>query len=99
VPPVPETGQWRDLIGAYPWPLGEALRVFSCESVNFRPDVVYGPTEGAAGERGITQLHPVHIDKFYQRDWTWDDAFNPERNLAVAYAIYADQGWGPWTCW
>lgn len=90
---------WRSLIGEYLWPVEEAIAIFRCESVNFRADVVYGPTEGRAGERGVAQLHPVHAAKFYTRGWTWDDAFRPERNLAIAYQIWLDQGWAPWTCW
>lgn len=92
---------WRELVCSPPftWPCEEALAVFACESDNFRDDVIYGPAEGGAGERGIAQIHPIHAAKFYTRGWTWDDAFRPERNLAIADQIWLDQGWAPWTCW
>lgn len=90
---------FRALICApvWAWDCEEAIDVFRCESDDFRPDVVYGPTEGAAGERGIAQLAPVHAQRFYRRGYTWADAFDPVRNLEVAHELYTDYGsWWHW---
>jgi len=82
----------------FTWPCEEAVEVFRCESVNFQPDVVYGPTEGAAGERGIVQLHPVNLPLVHQLGYTWSDMFIPEKNLEVGYALWEQRGWAAWSC-
>jgi hypothetical protein len=70
----------------------KALSVAWCES-NYNPNVV-----GAAGERGLMQIHPVHINNLPAYGLTWDSMFDPYSNLQYAYALYSSQGWGPWTC-
>lgn len=70
----------------------KALSVAWCES-RYNPGTV-----GAAGERGIMQIHPVHIQYLGNYGLTWDDMFDPAANLTYAYALYSSQGWGPWTC-
>lgn len=69
----------------------KALSVAWCES-NYNPGVV-----GAAGERGIFQIHPVHIPRLGPYGG-WDAMFDPSSNIAYAYALYSSSGWGPWTC-
>lgn len=93
--------RWRPLLERYAdWPVDEALLV------------ILGPTPrcptgestgnplavGSAGERGLMQLAAVHAWRFARRGWTWDDAFDPERNIAIAHEIYLESGWQPWTC-
>jgi hypothetical protein len=70
----------------------KALSVAWCES-NYNPNVV-----GAAGERGLMQIHPVHINNLPAYGLTWDSMFDPYSNLQYAYALYSSQGWSPWTC-
>jgi len=69
-----------------------------CESAGFRASVVYGPETGSLGERGLMQLHPIHAWRFERRGWTWDDAFDPAKNLAIARELYDEQGVRPWAC-
>jgi soluble lytic murein transglycosylase-like protein len=69
----------------------KALSVVQCES-NFNPGVV-----GAAGERGLFQIHPVHI-QYLAPFGGWDAMFDPAANIAYAHNLYSQQGWGPWTC-
>jgi hypothetical protein len=69
----------------------KALAVAWCES-NHNPGVV-----GGAGERGLFQIHPVHIPNLGPYGG-WDAMFNPSANIAYAYALYSSSGWGPWTC-
>lgn len=48
---------------------------------------------------GIFQLaRRWHEGRFLARGWTWADAFNAERNAVIAYEIWQDQGWSPWSC-
>ena len=67
---------------------GPALAVAWCES-RFDPSIT-----GAAGERGLFQIHPVH--------WGWldeDRLFDPLYNAQMAYEL--SQGgtdWSSWTC-
>lgn len=55
---------------------------------------------GALGERGLFQILNIHIPRFERRRWTYDDAFDPVRNIIVAHEIYQDTGgWTPgWIC-
>lgn len=67
-----------------------ALRVAECESH------LYPRAVGAAGERGLFQIHPVH------RSWLgarWDRLFEPMVNARVAYGM-SDGGtnWSAWSC-
>lgn len=92
------------------WPdpssLQKALAVASCESVRFRRDVVYGPTVGGAGERGVFQIHPGHFDGRWGVEWlpaaagvTWADMFDPAANTRAAWHLSKKgRNWGPWTC-
>lgn len=42
---------------------------------------------------------PVHAWRFAARGWSfYDDALVPERNIAIAYDIWSDSGWRPWSC-
>ena len=69
----------------------KALSVAWCES-NYNAGVV-----GGAGERGLFQIHPVHIPNLDSYGG-WDAMFDPSANIAYAYALYSSSGWGPWTC-
>jgi hypothetical protein len=74
--------------------------------------VVFGPTSrcrygesngyaaviSAGGHRGLFQLDPIHAWRFVARGWTWADALVAERNIAVAYELYTERGWQPWSC-
>jgi hypothetical protein len=52
---------------------------------------------GAAGERGLTQIHPVHIAWLgWQR---WDQMYNPASNMKAAIELYQRAGFSfsPWS--
>lgn len=91
----------RPLLEIYDWPVDEALLV------------VYGPTSGCPngestgyptvtsryGHRGLFQLYDGHIQRFERRGWTWDDAYVAERNIAIAYELWAEtRDWRHWSC-
>ena len=69
-----------------------AVKVAVCES-GLNPYAV-----GSHGERGIFQIHPVHISSLNQHGYTWDQMFDPNANIAYARLLYGWQGWGPWSC-
>ncbi len=53
----------------------------------------WNPNEiGEDGERGLTQVHPVHFG------WVDEDRlFDPEYNMEVALMLWRASGWMPWT--
>lgn len=76
--------QWRGLVASiFPAEMvDQALRVMACESGG-NPNAT-----GAAGERGLFQIHPLH------RDSTYD----PEGNVRAALRISGGYSWNAWTC-
>lgn len=78
----------QTLIRSYDWEDDIALDVFFCES-SYNPLAV-----GGLLERGIAQIHPVHIGQI-----DWENAFNPKVNLDYAYALWLQRGWQPWSCY
>ena len=54
---------------------------------------------GAAGERGLFQIHPLWIPEIRRLGWTWDDMFEAEPNIRMAAHIRRVQGLRAWTCW
>ncbi len=73
----------------------QALAVARCES-RFDPTDV-----GAAGERGLFQIHPVHAEPgelLDQIGLSWDAMFDVDANIAAARALFLRDGWTPWSC-
>ncbi len=80
-----------EIVAAYDWP--GAFAIVDCES-GWNPLAV-----SWTGSRGLFQLMPVHAWRFAQRGWDyWVDVFVPERNVAIAYELWVEQGWAPWDC-
>lgn len=92
LPPPPVALDIPALICSVPWPCDQALLV------------VYGPTPrcrwGESGgdpdavspdgeNLGLFQLNRVHGG---------DELLDPATNVAVAYQLWLDQGWAPWSC-
>lgn len=69
-----------------------AVQVAVCES-GLNPNAV-----GSHGERGLFQIHPVHISSIQKAGFTWDQMFDPNANIAYAKLLYGWQGWNPWSC-
>jgi len=75
-------------VASYPWPVAEACAVSYCES-RWQADAIGGDNwgyfqiwSGWARYYGV----PVH------------DLLAPATNVRVAYAIWRENGWGPWAC-
>jgi hypothetical protein len=94
------TGAERIICG-FEWVCADALRVARCESgygPDGRPDYYAEPWENP-GHRGAFQLSYVHAPKFAAHGWTWEtDGLILERNVAIAFTIWQEQGWRPWAC-
>ncbi|KKL19588.1 hypothetical protein LCGC14_2463910, partial [marine sediment metagenome] len=83
-----------EIVAGYDWPINEAFQVVDCES-SWSPDAI-----SWAGSRGLMQLMPVHAWRFAARGWDyWVDVFVPERNVAIGYELWLEQGWVPWDCY
>lgn len=87
-PPANGVEQWRGLVAAYfpPEAVDRMLRIMACES---------GGDPGAhnpSGASGLLQIMP-----FWQKAWP-GDYFDPSTNVAVAYQIWLQQGYGAWVC-
>lgn len=79
-----------------PWPSSlwpAVLTISYCEST-WNPGAI-----GSGGHRGLMQIAPIHIPTWIAgAGFGWDDMLLPGPNLAVAYALYLDQSWQPWSC-
>jgi len=85
--------QWGAIRDAFP--AGEewtASRIMLCESGGDATEV------GAAGERGLMQIHPIHRPLIADLGYTWDQMFDADANMEVARALYDQSGWSPWSC-
>lgn len=86
---VPDLLGTQALICSFGWPCGQALAVAWCESK-------FDAGAYNAGNIGLFQVNAVHVGRVPGGDPA--ALFDPAVNVAVAYAIWADQGWGPWAC-
>ena len=54
--------------------------------------------DSPTGDTGFWQLNRRWQEwRFLRRGWTWDDAKDPEKNTEIAFDIWSEQGWGPWS--
>lgn len=99
--PEPEpaaTGQERILqliAGVFPDHTVNATKIAKCEST-FDPKAI-----GGIGERGLMQIHPNHFRGVWSNvlpnaGFTWDDMFDPQKNLEAARILFDLNGqkWG-----
>lgn len=100
--PVEAPGWAREAVEAY-FPADQverALRIMRCEST-FQP----GVTNPSSGTRGLFQIHPGWSTSWgwpgplvSDLGYTWDQMYEVWPNVHVAYVIWSNSGWGPWTC-
>ena len=99
VAPIPTGADIRAILCAFSWPCDQALRVAQCES-SLQPGAV------GNGSIGVMQIQVYwHVDKVGRvvgRSVGEAEAtqllLDPVVNVAVAYSIWAEQGWRPWSC-
>lgn len=69
-----------------------AVRVARCES-SLNPAAVNG------SHAGLFQLSGTyHRERAARLGYSWSDMFTVFGNVAVAYDLWLEQGWAPWTC-
>lgn len=69
---------------------GPAIRVATCETGG----TLDPNSRGAAGERGLFQIHPVHFGWLDERR-----LYEPLFNARIAYRLSrGGTNWRPWTC-
>lgn len=79
----------------------DALDIVACET---RGNPWNINAVGALGEASWFQIHPIHAQRFYNKGWSWSDAWDPGKNTVIALEIWTEQvnkwgwGWGPWSC-
>lgn len=81
----------QSIICAKPWPCQEALAVAACESTM---DPAASNSFGA-GHYGLFQISGLHAGRV---GGDLHSLLDPAVNVAVAYDIWDDQGWQPWSC-
>ncbi len=79
--------------GASPQQIDEAIRVAHCEST-LNP----GAVSSGGGNWGLFQINTVHRGRVADMGYSWHQMLMPYQNAQVAADIWAEQGWGPWTC-
>ena len=57
-------------------------------------------SEGRAGERGLLQVHPIHIRLINSLGYSWFDMYSVYPNIHVGYELYKRAGYSfaPWSC-
>lgn len=72
----------------------QAVRVSGCETGH-----TYDPHATNGAHAGLFQLsRTYHEERARKLGYSWDRMFEAGPNIAVAADLYAESGWGPWTC-
>lgn len=93
----------REILAAFGSTRGpRAVRIGRCESRTPRRELD-PKAVGAAGERGVFQIHPIHFGQPARRGLTWridaDRLFDVAYNVRVAFEMSrGGRDWGPWSC-
>lgn len=70
----------------------QAVRVAYCEST-------HNPAARNGAHYGLFQISSTwHDARVHRHGFTWERMTEVGPNITVAVDIYAEQGWGPWTC-
>jgi len=87
----PGVERWRPLVEKYDWPVNTALKIMSCESGG-NPNAL-----SRTNDRGLMQINHIWKGKYDLN--TFEDFFNPEKNVYAGYRIYKNRGnFSAWTC-
>jgi hypothetical protein len=85
---IPQTVQ-DEICSVFGKDCADAIRVFTCES-GLRPSA-HGVNTNGSTDTGIAQINSVHsIPEKYLK--------NQHVNIQIAYQIFQEQHWAPWTC-
>lgn len=79
---------YRELICSYDWPCEKAMRVMMCESTGDAR--AYNQSN-----YGLFQINAIHRARV---GGDLQSLYIPDVNVAIAHAIWSEQGWNPWGC-
>lgn len=68
-----------------------AIQVARCESG-------LHPTDTNGQYMGLFQLGNYHRHRATRLGYSWSDMLSPQPNINVAYDLFIEQGWTPWSC-
>lgn len=80
--------QYRSLVSQYSWNVETVLKIMFAES-GCNPNSL-----SRTSDRGLMQINRVHASKV---GGDLNKLYDPATNIAVAYQIYADSNWYPWS--
>ena len=102
--PIEYTGdceEFRTLISNYQWPVETAMAICAAESGGVPSRKNLGDTHRDAngnvicyGSFGLFQVGCIHEPTFGISE---EDLLDPEQNIEIAYKIYVDGGFYPWS--
>lgn len=98
IAPLGQTAVTEPLIGCqlvnnYDWDVKVALAICKAESGN-NPSAYNGSNSNGSNDAGLMQVNSIHVDSGLISS---EDRFNPEKNMAAAYAIYKGSGFRAWS--
>lgn len=93
--PTPVTGcrAYLPLVQKYNWNVSVAMAIAQTES-NCNPGATSPTNYDGSIDRGIMQINSIHADMVGGELST---LYSPAINIAVAYRIYAANGWRAWS--
>ena len=80
--------QYKPLVAQYSWDVDVAMAVMFAES-GCNPNAV-----SRTNDHGLFQINWIHSAKV---GGDLNKLYNPQINVAIAYQIYSDSGWTPWS--
>ena len=88
-----------DLLKPYDWDIDEAYQVLIYESGGNPKAVNWADKHrNCDGSFGLFQIACVHMENYGIKDY--QELFEPEKNIGIAYDLWKKDGWGPWrNCW
>jgi hypothetical protein len=77
------------------WNCEESLSVAWCES-RMNPQAISPINRNGSQDFGLMQINNGAWQEYFGERWA--QVLNAEQNIAMAYEIYSQYGWQPWTC-
>ena len=92
VPPIEDLIRLRFAASGHVEVVEQAVRVARCESH-------LDPAARSGAHWGLFQISDLyHADRVKRLGYVWSDLLRAEPNIDVAYDLWAEQGWTPWSC-
>ena len=79
----------------YSWQCSDVKQVAWCES-RMNPQAISPTNRNGSQDFGLMQINDGAWQKYFGKRWA--QVLNAEQNIAMAYEIYSQYGWRPWTC-